>query len=49
MYVNPADLSQFLGDLQVLAVATRQRAGNISYDAAVDDPQAGRLLVLERW
>ncbi|MCL6709485.1 antibiotic biosynthesis monooxygenase [Pseudomonas sp. R2.Fl] len=49
MYLDPADLPQFLGDLHVLAVATRQRAGNISYDAAVDDPRAGRLLILERW
>lgn len=49
MHVDPADLTQFLGDLRVLAAATRQRTGNISYDAAVDDPQAGRLLILERW
>ncbi|MGO4566908.1 putative quinol monooxygenase [Rhizobium sp. 2YAF20] len=49
MHVDPADLPQFLGDLQLLAVATRQRAGNISYDAAVDDTQAGRLIISERW
>ena len=49
MDVDPTDLAQFLGDLQDLAIATRQRAGNISYDAAVADPQAGRLLILERW
>lgn len=49
MHIDPADLVQFLGDLQALAVATRQRAGNISYDAAVDDPLAGRLLLSERW
>jgi len=48
MHVNPADLTQFLGELRVLAAATRQRAGNISYDAAVDDPRTGRLLILER-
>lgn len=49
MDVDPTDLAQFFGDLQELAIATRQRAGNISYDAAVADPQAGRLLILERW
>ncbi|HTO34572.1 MAG TPA: antibiotic biosynthesis monooxygenase [Pararhizobium sp.] len=49
IHVDPADLTQFLGDLQVLSVATRQRAGNISYDAAVADPEAGQLLISERW
>lgn len=47
--VDRADLPQFLDDLKVLAFATRRRAGNISYDAAVDDPEAGRLLISERW
>lgn len=49
MHVDRADLAQFLCDLQVLVTATRRRAGNISYDAALDDPQAGRLLISERW
>ncbi|EJC83247.1 hypothetical protein Rleg4DRAFT_7029 [Rhizobium leguminosarum bv. trifolii WSM2297] len=49
MHIDPADLAEFLGALQVLAVATRQRAGNVSYDVAVTDPAAGRLLISERW
>ncbi|WP_230170578.1 putative quinol monooxygenase [Rhizobium sp. CECT 9324] len=49
VHVDPTDLPQFLIDLQGLAVATRQRPGNISYDAAVADPQTGRLLIAERW
>jgi quinol monooxygenase YgiN len=49
MHVDPADLEQFLGDLEALAVATRRRVGNISYDAAVADPHAGRLLISECW
>ena len=49
MHVDRAVLVQFLRDLQVLATATRQHVGNISYDAAVDDPQAGRVLISERW
>ncbi len=28
---------------------SRQPTGNLSFDAAVDDPQAGRLLVVEWW
>lgn len=29
-------------------MAARRRAGNISYDRAIDDPQSGRLLPAER-
>ncbi|TYC65082.1 antibiotic biosynthesis monooxygenase [Stappia sp. BW2] len=49
MYVDPSDLAEFTADLASLAVATRQRSGNLSYDAAVDDAKAGRLLIAERW
>jgi quinol monooxygenase YgiN len=49
MYVEPSLVAEFVQDLQVLAIATRQRYGNLSYDAAVDDPLAGRLLIAERW
>lgn len=49
MHVDAADLADFVADLNALAIATRQRVGNISYDAAVDDPHAGRLLIVERW
>ncbi len=49
MHVNLADLAQFLAELKLLAVSTRKRSGAIAYDAAVDDPQSGRLLISERW
>lgn len=49
MYVEPSSLAAFVRDIQNLAVATRQREGNLSYDATVDDPRAGRLLIAERW
>jgi len=47
--VPPADLKAFTRDLAVLAEATRERDGVLSYDAAVVDPSCGRLLVMERW
>jgi len=47
--VEPSELAQFCNEFRVLATATRQRTGNLFYDAAVDDPQDGRLLVVERW
>ncbi|MCM2292541.1 antibiotic biosynthesis monooxygenase [Allorhizobium sp. BGMRC 0089] len=49
MHVDPADLAAFRADLKTLALATRQREGNISYDAALDDRENGRLLIVERW
>jgi quinol monooxygenase YgiN len=49
MRVDPADLLQVLQDLRNLAVVTRRRNGNISYDAAVNDTQSGELLISERW
>lgn len=49
MHVDPADLAPFIADLKKLATETRKRPGCISYDAAVDDPHAARLLISERW
>lgn len=49
MHVDPADLAPFIADLKALATETRKRPGCISYDAAVDNPHAGRLLISERW
>lgn len=49
MHVDPADLAQFMTELNVLASTTRKRPGSITYDAAVDDPLSGRLLISERW
>ena len=49
MHIDPSDLSRFHAELQAVALIVRQRSGNLSYDAAVDDAQAGRLLIAERW
>lgn len=49
MYVAPSDLLRFHAELQAAALLVRQRIGNLSYDAVIDDAQAGRLLIAERW
>jgi quinol monooxygenase YgiN len=49
MHIDPTEVAQFLAELKDLAIVTRQRPGNISYDAALDDPENGRLLIAERW
>ncbi|NEJ95964.1 putative quinol monooxygenase [Rhizobium ruizarguesonis] len=47
--VDQTDVAQFIADLKELAIATRKRPGNIAYDAGIEDPIAGRLLISERW
>ncbi|AIA70431.1 putative quinol monooxygenase [Pectobacterium atrosepticum] len=32
-----------------MAISTRQREGNLSYDVAVDNHLGGRLLISKRW
>ena len=49
MHVEPTDVPRFHAELQELAAVVRWRAGNLSYDAAVDDARAGRMLIVERW
>lgn len=49
MHVDPSELSRFHAELQGVATIVRQRTGSISYDAAIDDAQVGRLLITERW
>lgn len=47
--VPPSDAIDFINDLRVLAVASRRREGCLTYNAALEDPEAGRVLVVERW
>lgn len=47
--VMPSDFAEFISDLRGLAGATRQRDGNLSYDAGILDARAGQILVAERW
>ncbi len=49
MHVDPTDLAHFMTELNALASTTRKRPGSITYDAAMDNLQLGRLLILERW
>ncbi|MGF7228324.1 putative quinol monooxygenase [Pantoea agglomerans] len=49
MYIDPSILEQFMGELKLLANAVRQRHGNLSYNAAVEDYQTGSLLISEQW
>ncbi|MFB0872894.1 MULTISPECIES: putative quinol monooxygenase [unclassified Sphingobium] len=49
MHVEPMDVPRFHAELQGVAAVVRRRAGNLSYDAAVDDEPTGRMLIVERW
>ena len=49
MHIDPTEVPQFLAELKDLAIVTRRRPGKISYNAALDDPETGRLLIAECW
>jgi quinol monooxygenase YgiN len=49
LYVSSGDIERFLVEFQTLAIDTRQREGNISYDAAIEERQSGKLILIERW
>jgi quinol monooxygenase YgiN len=49
MHIDPTEVPQFLAELTDLAIVTRRRPGKISYNAALDDPETGRLLIAECW
>jgi quinol monooxygenase YgiN len=49
IHVEPSAGAEFYSDIRTLAVTTRERDGNLSYDVAMDDASTGRWLVAERW
>ena len=49
VHVRPEDLVAFMSDTQFLSEAVRRREGNYSYNIAVEDSSAGKLLISERW
>lgn len=49
LFVSPEDIGRFQAEFHTLAIDTRQREGSISYDAAMEDPQSGKFILMERW
>jgi len=49
IHLSPADLTAFLGDMATFSSTTRARDGCLFFAVAPDDPQNGRLLVVEHW
>jgi len=49
IHIEPACLQHFMADIKLLAQRVRKGEGNLSYDAAVDDPVTGSVLISERW
>lgn len=47
--LDPSDIREFATDVEVFARVTRARDGYLFYAVALDDPLAGRMLVVERW
>jgi quinol monooxygenase YgiN len=49
VHLDPSDVDEFLADIQVIAPGTRAENGCLFYAVTLDDPHAGRMLVVERW
>ncbi|MCE0491592.1 antibiotic biosynthesis monooxygenase [Pantoea sp. Mb-10] len=49
MQIPPPLLTLFMDEIHALAKSVRQRAGNLSYDAAVQEPLTGKIVIAERW
>ena len=49
IHLDPTDVEQFAIDIRPLIDTTRSRDGCLFYAIALDDPLAGRMLVVERW
>jgi quinol monooxygenase YgiN len=49
LYISPDHIERFRTEFQTLAFDTRQREGNMSYDAAIENTQLGKLILSERW
>lgn len=48
-HIQPSVLGQFMNEIRLLAESVRRRDGNISYNIAVEDSLAGKILIAERW
>ncbi len=49
VYVAPSDVTEFLADIQVISPGTRAEKGCLFYAVTLEDADAGRMLVAERW
>jgi quinol monooxygenase YgiN len=49
LHLNPAEVPDFMADMQIIATGTRAEAGCLFYALAVDDAPAGRVLLAQRW
>jgi len=48
-HVDPADIHEFVADVQAIAPGTRAAEGCLFYAVALEDAAAGRALIAERW
>ncbi|MFP2428636.1 putative quinol monooxygenase [Enterobacter ludwigii] len=48
-HIQPSVFGQFMNEIRLLAESVRGRDGNISYNIAVEDSLAGKILIAERW
>jgi quinol monooxygenase YgiN len=49
MYVDPADVTDFVADVRAVAVTTQAEPGCLFYGVTPDDAGTGRMLLAQRW
>lgn len=49
LHLNPSDINEFTADVQAVASSTRAEKGCLFYAVTVEDVNAGRMLIAERW
>lgn len=49
VHIHPPLFAEFMDKINGLVNSVLRRAGNISYDAAVQEPLTGKIVIAERW
>ena len=49
IHIDPLDVDAFVRDVQAISLSTKAEEGCLFYGVTLDDREAGRFLVAERW
>ena len=49
IHLAPSDVAAFSADVRAASAITRAEEGCLFHSISLDDPQAGRMLLVQRW